>query len=130
MGREDNHVYQVDEGREPGTWGPFCVGCSYLAGHYVYPCRLDVDNDERVIPTMPLYTPEKVQDMINEVLAAMVNDGKALLAPPGKVIAHNAGEYRFVDGEPLPKLIPLDLSLDVEPNAFGQAIRLIEEEEQ
>ena len=129
MRPEDNHTYEIAPRTEPtGSWGVYCAGCSYVSQTYVYPCRFKADHEDT--PPQILLAQEKVQDMLNEVLTAMVNDGKALLAPPGKVIVHNAGEYRFVDAKVvIPKLVPFELSFDLEPNAFGESLHVVPKED-
>lgn len=97
MRPEPKHFYEVAEGGEPGTWGVYCSQCSETSVEYVYPCQWDVDTDDRLIPTVRLFTPEKVQDMLNEVLADMVKDGKAVLAPPGYILVNGAGGWRLED---------------------------------
>lgn len=92
----ERHFYEVGEGNEPGLWATACATCSEKAGRWVYPCLHDRENDERLIPTNRLYTPEKVQDMLNELLAEMVKDGVVAVAPPG---------WKYVPGADSPVLV-------------------------
>lgn len=124
----ERHFYEVGEGNEPGMWAVACATCSEKANHWVYPCLHDRDNDERLIPTNRLYTPEKVQDMLNEILADMVKDGVIAMAPPGRKYVPN------VDGTPMlvRKIEDVHLesiSLDLEPNAFGESLHIVPKED-
>lgn len=90
-----DHFYEIAPGDISGTWHPYCAACSEKTSDYVYPCKLWTSKE---VPPPRLHSEERVGETLREVLHAMVIDGKALIAPPGKVIRPIGPEgYDFFD---------------------------------